>query len=82
MMKLQQIRKAYSGMKLVAGLLILLAALVAVAMWDSDATRAWTTNAGVVGIALGVVLFGWWIGLWLRKRQRRRLLGMRDSALW
>jgi hypothetical protein len=69
-------------MRLVAGLLILVAALGAVAIWDTEATRAWASDAVVVGIALGVVLIGWMVGRWLRKRQRRRILGMRDSALW
>jgi MFS family permease len=62
--------------------MILVAALVAAAMWDPEATRAWASDAGVIGVALGVVLVGWMGGRWLRKRQRRRMLGMRDSALW
>ncbi|MEO8545569.1 MAG: hypothetical protein ABI434_18450 [Burkholderiaceae bacterium] len=69
-------------MRLVAGLMLLVAALVAAVVWDTDVSLAWASDAVVVGSGLGVVLLGWMVGHWLRKRQRRRMLGMRDSALW
>lgn len=69
-------------MRLVAGLLIFGAALATVAMWDVEATWAWATDAVMVGVVLGTIVAVGLVGRWLRQRQRRRMLGLRDSALW
>lgn len=70
-------------MRLAAALILLIAALwVATMWWDADALHASVSDAILVGSGVGVVLLGWVIGRWLRKRQRRRMLDTRDSALW
>jgi thiol:disulfide interchange protein len=69
-------------MRLAAGLLLLIAALWLASMWDIDALQVGVSDTILVGAGVGVVLLGWMIGRWLRKRQRRRMLDTRDSALW
>lgn len=69
-------------MRLSARLMVLVAALGALKLWTSAATtgRAWA--GAVVGAGLGVIVVAWIVRVWLRTRQRKRLMGMRDSALW
>ena len=69
-------------MRLAAGLILLIAVLWAAMMWDTDVLQDGASGAILVGAGVGVVLLGWMVGLWLRKRQRRRMLETRDFALW
>ncbi|WP_244618330.1 hypothetical protein [Rhodoferax sediminis] len=57
----------------------MVAALVAAELWTSGAKRGW---GAMVGAGLGIIMVAWVVKVWLRNRQRRRLMDMRDSALW
>ena len=46
------------------------------------AVKLWAVPGVVAGAVVGVIVFAWGLGIWLRNRQRRRGLDMRDSALW
>jgi len=69
-------------MKLAAGILVLAAALAVAKLWTPGAMGDWTSTGFMAGTALGVVAIAWVIGIWLRNRQRRRLMDTRGSALW
>ena len=69
-------------MRLAIGIIVLAAALGAVKLWTSGATSGWVSTGVMVGAGLGVIVVAWVVGVWLRNRQRRRLIDMRDSALW
>jgi len=69
-------------MRVAIGIIVLAAALGAVKLWTSGATSDWVSTGVMVGAGLGVVAVAWIVGLWLRNRQRRRLMDTRDSALW
>lgn len=69
-------------MRLAIGIIVLAAALGAVALWASGAISNWFLTGVMAGAGLGVIVFAWVVGIWLRNRQRRRLMDMRDSALW
>ena len=55
------------------------AALAAVKLWTSGGAIAW---GAMVSAGLGVIVLAWIVGVRLRSRQRKRLMDMRDSALW
>lgn len=69
-------------MKLVIGICLLAAMLWSARLWSIN-TGINPASAGfmVVG-GLGIGLAAWAVRVWLRKRSRRRLSDMRDSALW
>ena len=69
-------------MRVAIGIIVLAAALGAVELWTSGATSDWVSTGVMMGAGLGVVAVAWIVGLWLRNRQRRRLMDTRDSALW
>ncbi len=76
-------------MRLATGIIVLAAALGAVKIWTSGAIGNWQLAIGdwistgiMAGTGLGVVVVAWVVGIWLRNRQRRRLMDTRDSALW
>ena len=81
-MIISEMQKARSRMKLAIGIIVLAAALGAVALWASGAISNWVLTAVMAGAGLGVMVLAWVVGIWLRNRQRRRLMDMRDSALW
>ena len=81
-MFISEMQKARSRMRLAIGIIVLAAALGAVALWTSSAISNWVFTGVVVGAGLGVIVFAWVVGISLRNRQRRRLMDMRDSALW
>lgn len=81
-MFISEMQKARSRMRLAIGIIVLAAALGAVELWASGAISNWVFTGVVVGAGLGVIVFTWVVGIWLRNRQRRRLMDMRDSALW
>ena len=69
-------------MRRVAGLIVLVAALGAVKLWTSGLTIGWASAGAIVGAGLGAMVVAWVVAVRLRNRQRRRLMDMRDSALW
>jgi len=81
-MVLIEMSKARSEMRLTFGIILLTAALGAVKLWTSGATNGWLSAGVMMGAGLAVIAVAWVAGVWLRNRQRRRLMDMRDSALW
>ena len=81
-MFISEMQESRSSMRLAIGIIVLAAALGAVPLWASGAISNWVFTGVVVGAGLGVIVFTWVVGIWLRNRQRRRLMDMRDSALW
>jgi len=69
-------------MRLATGIIVLATALGTLKLWTSGATSGWVSTGVMVGAGLGVIVVAWVLGVWLRNRQRRRLMDMRDSALW
>lgn len=69
-------------MRLATGIIVLAAALGAVQWWLSGATSGWVATGVMVAAGIGVIVVAWAVGAWWRNRQRRRLMDMRDSALW
>jgi hypothetical protein len=81
-MFLREMQVGRFRMRLLFGIVVLAAALGAVKLWAVGAMTNWVLTGFMVGTGLGVILFAWFLGIWLRKRQRRRSMDMRDSALW
>jgi len=69
-------------MRLATGIVVLAAALGAATLWTSGATGGWVSTGVMVGAGLGVIVVAWVVVVWLRNRQRGRLMDTRDSALW
>lgn len=69
-------------MRVATAIIVLAAALRAAKLWTSGATSAWVSTGVMVGAGLGVIVVAWVVGVWLRNRQRRRLMDMQGSALW
>lgn len=69
-------------MKIATRIIVLAVALGAVRLWSPGATSSWVSIGVAVGAGLGVIVVAWIVGVWLRNRQRRRLMDTRDSALW
>ena len=69
-------------MKVASAIIVLAAALGAVKLWTSGTTGGWIPTGVMVGAGLGLTMVAWIVGIWLRNRQRRRLMDTRDSALW
>jgi len=74
--------KARSDMTLASGFIVMSATLGAVILWTSEPTGGWVAAGVMVGAGLAVIAVAWFAGVWLRNRQRRRLMDLRDSALW
>jgi len=72
-----EIQKAISGMRLGVGIIVL-AALGGVGLWMSGTIG----NEVSTGAKVGAIVLFFVVGAWLRNRWRRRLMDMRDSALW
>jgi len=81
-MVLIEMAKARSEMRLTSGISLLTAALGAVILWTFGARNGWLSAGVMVGSGLAVIVAAWVVEVWLRNRQRRRLMDMRDSALW
>ena len=81
-MFINEMQKARSRMRLTIRIIVLAAALGAVELWRSGAISNWVLTAVMTGAGLGVMVLAWVVGIWLRNRRRRRLMDMRDSALW
>ena len=77
-----KMKKARLRMRLAVGIIVLAAATGTVALWMSSDTSNWYSMGVVVVLELAVLVFAWVGVILLRKRQRRRLTDMRDSALW
>ena len=69
-------------MRLVIGIVVLAAALGAVKLWASEAPSNGVLTGVVIGAVFAAIVFAWFFVIWLRNRQRRRLMDMQDSALW
>ena len=83
-MFLSGIQEARSRMRLVVviGIVVFAAALSAVNLWASEALSNGVLTGVMSGAVLAAIVFAWVLGIWLRNRQRRRLMDMQDSALW
>ncbi len=81
-MFINEMLKARSRMRLATGIIVLAAALGAMELWVFRATSGWVSVGVMVAAGLGVIGVAWVVGVQLRIRQRRRLMSMRDSALW
>lgn len=81
-MFISEMQKAHTGMRLTTAIIVLAAALGAVELWLSGATEGWVSTGIMVAAGLVVIVVAWVVGAWWRNRQRRRLMDMRDSALW
>ena len=69
-------------MKLAYAIFVVATMLGAVALWASDMTNDWVFTGALVGAGLTLIAVFWTIGTLLRNRRHRRLMEMRDSALW
>lgn len=81
-MFISEMQEARSRMRLAIGIIVLAAAVGAVELWTSGEISNWVLTGVMAGAGLGVIVFTWLVRIWLRNRQRRRLMDMRDSALW
>lgn len=69
-------------MRLPHAIFVLAFVLGAAALWASDLTEDWVLTGTWVGAGLALIAVAWTLHAWWRNRQRRRLMRMRDSALW
>lgn len=81
-MFISEIWKTCSRMRIAIAVIVLAAALWALNLWTSGAGSDWISAGVLVGAGLGASVIAWIVGIWLRNRQRRRLMDTRDSALW
>ena len=64
-------------------MMIILAAAVAMpSLWISGAIEPGISTTLIVGAGITIAVMAWAGRLWYQRRQRRQVLGMRDSALW
>lgn len=61
---------------------ILATGLAALGLYLLGARTGWVSAGVMVNAGLGVAGIAWVLGIWVRTRQRKRLMDMRDSALW
>lgn len=78
----REMKNARSGAKLGILSILLIAGLGAMILRMSGAIRDWVLSGFMIVAAIGFILLAWGAAIWLRHRQRRRLMDMRDSALW
>lgn len=69
-------------MRLAIGIVVLVAAMGAITLWASGAVGNSISTGVLLAAGLGIVVAAWVARVWLRNRQRRRLMEMQDSALW
>jgi uncharacterized membrane protein YdjX (TVP38/TMEM64 family) len=69
-------------MRLVSAIVILTSALGAVGLWASPAIGDQISTGFKVSAALVILVVVWIFAVWLRNRRRRRMMDLRDSALW
>lgn len=69
-------------MKFAVGIVVLAIALGVAKLRSSDVTGIWTYAGVMVAAGLVVIVIAWILAVWIRTRQRRRLMETRDSALW
>ena len=81
-MVLIEMSKSRSEMRITFAIILMTTALVEAKLWTSGATNGWFSAGVTVGAGLAFIAVALVVGVWLRNRQRRRLLEMRDSALW
>lgn len=71
--------KGYSRMRFASAIVVLSAILGVLALWAFGGNIGWASASALLSVGLCVVALVW---VMLRHRQRRRLMDMRDSALW
>ena len=69
-------------MKFAVGIVVLAIALAVAKLRSSDVTSIWTYAGVMVAAGLVVIVIAWILAVWIRTRERRRLMETRDSALW
>jgi hypothetical protein len=81
-MVLSEILQAHLKMRFVIGIVVVAATLGVVKLWASGVMSNGVLPTVVAGAVLGIILFACVVGMYLRNRERRRSMDMRDSALW
>ena len=81
MMFIIETKKAPSGMRLTIAIIVMALALGAVSLWAFK-WAAWASTGMMLGTAFGIMVVAGMVWIWIRNRQRRRLMEMQDSALW
>ncbi len=69
-------------MRLGIGIVVAAVALGTAGLWMSGAIGDEVSTQTKIGAGVGATLLILVVGVWLRNRWRRRLMDMRDSALW
>lgn len=75
-------QKARSAMRLVIGIAVLATAAATAVLLASGATGNWVLFVVIAGVVLGSIVFVSGFRMYLRNRERKRSMNMRDSALW
>ena len=81
-MFLNETQKALSAMRLVIGIAVLATAAGTAVLWASGAPGNWVLLVVMAGAVLGSIVFASGFRMYLRNRERKRSMDMRDSALW
>lgn len=69
-------------MRFAIGTVVFAALLGAANLWASGTTIEEAPAGTLVGAGFTIVLVAWLVRVWVRNRRQKRVLGMRDSALW
>ena len=77
-----QTQNARSAMRLVIGIDVLATAAGTAVLWASGAPGNWVLLVVMAGAVLGSIVFASGFRTYLRNRERKRSMDMRDSALW
>ena len=75
-------QKTISGLRLGIGIVVLAAALGCAGLWMSSATVNEISTGTKISAGVGAIVLVFVVGIKLRNRWRRRLMDLRDSALW
>lgn len=81
-MFLNETLKARSAMRLVIGIAVLATVTGTVVLWASGTMANWVLPAVMAGAVVCIIVFASGFGMYLRNRERKRSMNMRDSALW
>ena len=77
-----QTQNARSAMRLVIGIAVLATAAGRAVLWASGAPGNWVLLVVMAGAVLGSIVFASGFRTYLRNRERKRSMDMRDLALW
>jgi peptidoglycan/LPS O-acetylase OafA/YrhL len=81
-MPINESSKARKQMRLAYAISILAIAFGAFALWSSDGKISHFFTLTLISAGLLIIVLAWAASVFLRNRQRRRSMEMRDSALW